>query len=76
MPNVSPAVVVITSTVGPGLTATALRFSDVVNVEYDFVKNTIKVTRSGSGGITYYDYSAMAIVTQVITAGVTTITIS
>lgn len=76
MANVSPAIVVITSTTGPGQAVTAVRFADVVDVEYDFVKNTIKVTRSGAGGITYYDYSAAATITQVITAGVTTITIT
>jgi hypothetical protein len=76
MANVSPAIVVITSTTGPGQAVTSVRFADVVDVEYDFVKNTIKVTRSGAGGITYYDYSATATITQVITAGVTTITIS
>jgi hypothetical protein len=53
MANFSPAIVVITSTTGPGQAVTAVRFADVV-----------------------YDYSATATITQVITAGVTTITIS
>lgn len=76
MANVPPATVVITSTTGPGQAVTAARFTDVTNIEYDFVKNTIKLTRQTPSNILYFDYSAVATVTQVITGGVTTITIS
>jgi hypothetical protein len=76
MPNTSPATVTITSTTGPGKTVTALRFTDVTNLEVDFRANTIKVTRSGASGIQYYDYSAMATLTWTITAGVTAIVVS
>lgn len=76
MANAAPAKVVYTGTTGPGQAVTTQTFTDVVDVEYDFVKNTVKVTRAGSGGIVYYDYSASTTVTQVITTGNTVITIS
>ena len=78
MANASPAKVTITSTTGPGQAATAAVFTDVVDFEVDFLKNTIKLTRSGSGNnvISYYDYSAMATLTWTISAGAATIAIS
>ena len=76
MPNTSPATVTITGTTGPGQAVASQKFTDVVAIEYDFVKNTVKVTRSGSGGIVYYDYSALATITQVIASGTTTIVMS
>lgn len=76
MANVSPATVAITSTTGPGLAAVATTFTNVVDFEVDFVKNTIKVTHGGGLNITYYDYSAMATFTWVITAGRSVLTIS
>lgn len=74
MSNTSPATVTITSTTGPGISSTAAVFSDVTNIEYDFGKNTIKITHGNI--ISYYSYAATATVTQVITAGSTVITIS
>lgn len=76
MANVSPATVTITSTTGPGVSAVASVFTDVVGFEIDFLKNTIKVTRSGAGGILYFDYSALATLTWTITAGATAIVAS
>ena len=76
MANSSPAKTIITSTTGPGQAVTTLTFTDVVDIEVNFLANTIKVTRSGAGGISYYDYSAMATVTWTISAGLSTITIS
>jgi NO-binding membrane sensor protein with MHYT domain len=76
MANASPAKFVYTGSTGPGQAVTALTFTDVVDVEYDFVKNTISVTRAGAGSTTYFDYSASTTVTQVITAGATVITVT
>lgn len=76
MANVSPAQVTITSTTGPGVTATATVFTAVTDLEVDFVKNTIKITHASGRIITYYDYSAMATFTWTITAGSTVIAIS
>ena len=76
MANAAPATVTITETTGPGLSVTALRQTDIVNFEIDFVRNVIKLTRSGSGGIQYYDYSALATLTLSISSGVTSITCS
>ena len=76
MANTAPAKLTITETTGPGLTVTALVLTDVVDFEVDFVKNTIKVTRSGAGGIQYYDYSALATLTWTITTGATAIVAS
>lgn len=76
MANVPPASLTITSTVGPGLSAVANSFSNVVNLEYDFVKNTVKVTHAGGRLISYYDYSAIVTVTHTISGGATTVTIT
>ena len=76
MANVAPATVTITSTTGPGVTATAMVFNSVVNLEVDFVKNTIKLTHANGRIISYYDYSAMATLTWTITSGATAIVIS
>lgn len=76
MANAAPATVTITGSTGPGQAVTAQKFTDVVDLEYDFVKNVVKVTRAGSGGIFYYDYSALATITQVITAGATVVVMS
>lgn len=76
MANASPATITITSTTGPGKAVTALVLTDVVDFEVDFRANTIKVTRSGALGITYYDYSAMATLTWTITSGATAIVVS
>lgn len=76
MANVSPATVTITSTTGPGLSVTSQVFTDVVDFEVDFLKNTIKITRSVAGGILYFDYSALATLTWTITAGATAIVAS
>jgi hypothetical protein len=76
MANSAPATVTITSTTGPGITNTAKVFSDVVNFEVDFAKNTIKITHANGLTITYYDYSALATLTWTITAGATAIVAS
>lgn len=76
MANSGPATVTYTGTTGAGQTVTALKFTDVTDIEYDFTRNVIKVTRAGAGGILYFDYSAVATITQVIASGLTTIVIS
>lgn len=76
MANTAPATLTITSTTGPGLSVTSLVLTDVVDFEVDFKANTIKVTRLGALGITYYDYSALATLTWTITSGSTAIVAS
>lgn len=76
MANAAPATVIITSTIGPGQSVTSAKFTDVNDLEFDFLHNIIKVTRTGSGSTQIYDYSAMATVSCTISAGVTTFTIS
>lgn len=76
MANSAPATVTITETTGPGLSVTALKQTDIVDIEVDFLRNVIKITRAGAGGIQYYDYSVLATLTWTISAGVTTITAS
>jgi hypothetical protein len=75
MANTAPATVTVSGSTGPGQAVTTQKFTDVNAIEYDFVKNTVRLTRAGSGGITYYDYSASATITQTIAAGITTISI-
>jgi hypothetical protein len=76
MTNTAPATVTITSTTGPGESVSSLKFTDVTDIEVNFIANTIKITRAGAGGISYYDYSAMATLTWTISAGVAAIVIS
>lgn len=76
MANSSPAKVTITGTTGPGIAVTSQVFTDVVNVEIDFRRNVLKVTRDSAGGIIYYDYSAMATGTLTITAGASVLVFS
>ena len=74
--NNAPAVVTVTSTTGPGQAVTSVKFTDVVDIEFDFLHNIIKVMRAGSGSTQIYDYSAINTVTMTISAGVTAIVIS
>jgi hypothetical protein len=76
MANAAPAVVTVTSTTGPGQSVTAQVFRDVVNVEVDFNRNVIKLTRSGSAGIQYFDFSAIATVTFTVSGGISTLAFS
>ena len=76
MANTAPATLTVTGTTGPGQSVTSLKFTDVVDVEVDFVKNVLKVTRAGSGGINYYDFSALATITWTISAGISTLAFS
>jgi len=76
MANVSPASVVYTGTIGPGLTVTAKTFSNVVEFGVDFVENTVRIKYDGGLSIAYLDYSVITTFTWVITAGVPVLTIS
>ncbi len=76
MANAAPATLTVTGTTGPGSSVTSLKFTDVVDVEVDFLRNILKVTRSGAGGISYYDYSALATITWTISAGLSTLAFS
>jgi hypothetical protein len=76
MANSAPATVTITETTGPGQSVSALKLTDVNAIEVDFSRNVVKVTRSGAGGIQYYDYSALATFTWSISAGVSTLALS
>ena len=74
--NAPPAKVTITSTTGPGQAVTAQVFTDITDIDIDFGKNTIRLQRSGAGGVVYFDYSAMATLTWTITNGTAAIVIS
>lgn len=76
MANVPPATVTITSTIGPGLTSTAQVFSNVTELTFDYVKNTVKIAHKGGLLIAYYDYSAIATGTITITTGLTAVVLS
>lgn len=76
MANVAPATVTVTSTTGPGSSVTSLKFTDIVDIEVDFVRNVLKLTRAGAGGIQYYDYSALATITWTISSGLSTLAFS
>jgi hypothetical protein len=74
MANVSPATITVTGSTGPGQAVTALKFTDVLDIEVDFLRNLLKITRAGAGGIQYYDYSALATITWTISNGISTLT--
>jgi len=76
MANVAPATLTITGTTGPGSSVTSLKFTDVVGLEVDYLRNWLKVTRSGAGGIQYYDYSALGTVSWTISGGLSTLVFS
>lgn len=76
MANAAPATVTVTSTIGPGSSVSALKFTDVAKFEVDFGANVMRVTRQGSGSTQIYDYSAMATFTWTISNGVSTLTVS
>lgn len=76
MANKAPVTVIISSTVGPGLTVTTLTMTDVVNLAFDYLANTIRIQRESVKGLQYFDYSAMATLTYTISDGTATITIS
>ena len=76
MSNVAPATVTLSYPTGPGQATSSLKFTDVNSIAYDFVKNTVGVTRVGSGSTQYYSYAAATTVTQTISSGITTITLT
>ena len=76
MANAAPATLTVTGTTGPGQAVTSLKFTDVAKVEVDFGHNTLKVTRDGAAGISYYDYSALSTVTWTISSGASTLAFS
>ena len=76
MANVPPATVTITSSTGPGQAVTSLKFTDVTEIKVDVSRNWIRLTRSGSGGQQYYDYSAIGTVTWTISGGLSTVAFS
>ena len=70
MANIAPATITITGSTGPGQAVTTQKFTDVNGFEVDFLRNWIKITRAGAGGIIYYDYSALgASISWTVTGG-------
>ena len=76
MANVGPATATVTAKTGPGISNTAIVFTQVTNIEVDFMGNRLKITHAGGLTITYYEYSDIATFTWTISAGATTLTIS
>ena len=76
MANVAPATLTITGSTGPGQAVTTQKFTDVIDVEADFLRNVLKVTRASAGGIIYYDFSAIATITWTIASGTSTMVFS
>jgi hypothetical protein len=76
MANAAPATVTITSTTGPGQALTAAKYTDVNNLELDFLHNVVRITRAGAGGLIITDYSAIGTITATVSGGVTSVTLS
>jgi hypothetical protein len=69
--------VTITGTLGPGLAVTSLVFTEVTAVDFEMKRNVICITQAYKAQKnTYFDYSATATVTYVITGNNAVITIS
>lgn len=73
MANTTPAIVNITVADIKG-NSVAKVFSAVTEIRYNFFENTINII--DATGSFYFGYSAITTITQVITNGITTITIS
>jgi hypothetical protein len=73
--NAGPATMTTTAIIGNGVAATAIKFTDVQDLDVDFMHNTIKITRA-AGVIETYDYYGMNTMTWTISGGATTITIT
>jgi hypothetical protein len=73
-----PNSVTITGNLGPGNTVTALVFSDVTSVNFDFVARTVAITDKATGTpkTVYFEYANIATVTFSISGANTTVTIS
>jgi len=74
MANAAPATVTTSYPTGPGQALSSLKFTDVNEVQVDFLRNLLKIIRSGAGGTLICAYDAAATVTWTIASGVTTIT--
>lgn len=74
--NIAPATVTITGQIGPGGSTTALKMTDVNDIEVDFLHNLIKIMRAGSNSTVVYAYDSTNTITWTISAGLTAIVIS
>lgn len=68
--------VTITSTYGPGLTATAMVLNNVTKVIYDFVKKVVTVTYGTPSVTSDFSFGLVATVTHTVSGVDSTITIS
>jgi len=73
MSNAAPATVTTSYPTGPGQALSSVKFTDVNGIEVDFLRNLLKITRSGSGSTLVCAYDAAATVTWTIANGVSTL---
>ena len=76
MANAAPATVTTSLATGPGQALSSVKFTDVNSIEVDFLRNLLKITRSGSGSTLVCAYDAAATITWTVSAGVSTLAFS
>jgi hypothetical protein len=76
MANSAPATVTTSLATGPGQALSLVKFTDVNSIEVDFLRNLLKITRSGSGSTLICAYDAAATITWTVAAGVSTLAFS
>lgn len=76
MANAAPGKITVTGSTGPGQAVTTQVFTDVNDIEFDILRNVLKVTRAGAGGIIYYDLSALTTGTISFSGGIPTFVVS
>jgi hypothetical protein len=76
MPNVSPATVTTSLPTGPGQALSSMKFTDVEGLEVDFLRNLLKIRRTGAGSTLICAYDAAATITWTVTNGISTLTFS
>ena len=76
MANAAPATVTTSYPTGPGQVLNAVKFTDVNELQFDFLHNLVKIIRQGSGSTLVCAYDAAATITFSISGGVTTVVMS
>lgn len=76
MANAAPATVTTSLPTGPGQALSSMKFTDVNRIEVDFLRNLLKIERSGSGSTLVCAYDAAATITWTVSSGVSTLAFS
>ena len=73
MANAAPATVTTSYSTGPGQALSSVKFTDVNELNFDFLHNVVRIVRSGAGSTLITAYDAATTLTWTISSGVTTV---